>query len=239
MIDLKDLRENPERYRRAARLKRIDVDIDRLLDLDAARRSLEAQRQKITAEKNAIGKQIGQLAGKLKNAAAGERAALSEEMKQLQARPTELKQLEMALDAQVAELDPKLMELLLRCAQPPDDDVPVGKDDSENVEIKKWGTIRHGVAASTTMAMDTTPNHPVVKSYLEYVPRSKDPKVHELWAKLVHEPAYRAVHRYQPILKKHNKLEEVFRFQDLDALVDRLEASEKKTPEAAAETVAQ
>lgn len=88
------------------------------------------------------------------------------------------------------------------------------------------GTIRHGVAASTTMAMDTTPNHPVVKAYLEYKPKSSDPKVQALWAKLVHEPVYRAVHRYQPILKRHKMLDQVFRFQDLDALVDRLEASE-------------
>ena len=53
MIDLKDLRENPDRYRRAAQLKRIDVDIDRLLELDARRRQLDAERQKLTAEKNA------------------------------------------------------------------------------------------------------------------------------------------------------------------------------------------
>ena len=79
------------------------------------------------------------------------------------------------------------------------------------------------------MAMDTTPNHPVVKAYLEYKPKSQDPKIHALWAKLVHEPVYRAVHRYQPILKKHQMLDQVFRFQDLDALVDRLEASEKAT----------
>jgi hypothetical protein len=88
------------------------------------------------------------------------------------------------------------------------------------------GTIRHGVAASTTMAMDITPNHPVVKSYLEYKPKSSDPKVQALWGKLVHEPVHRAVTRYQPILKRHKMLDQVFRFQDLDALVDRLEASE-------------
>jgi hypothetical protein len=88
------------------------------------------------------------------------------------------------------------------------------------------GTIRHGVAASTTMAMDITPNHPVVKSYLEYKPKSTDQKIQALWEKLVHEPVYRAVHRYQPILKRHKMLDQVFRFQDLDALVDRLEPSE-------------
>jgi seryl-tRNA synthetase len=118
------------------------VDIDKLLELDAKRKGLDASRQQITAEKNSIGKQIGQLAGKLKKAAPAEQAALQGEMQKLQARPTELKQQEQALDAQVAELDPQINELLLRCAQPPDDDVPVGKDDTENVEIKKWGTIR-------------------------------------------------------------------------------------------------
>ncbi|HTM50639.1 MAG TPA: hypothetical protein VL285_18220 [Bryobacteraceae bacterium] len=88
------------------------------------------------------------------------------------------------------------------------------------------GTIRNGVAASTTMAMDITPNHPVVKTYLEYKPKSTDPKIQALWEKLVHEPVYRAVHRYQPILSRHKMMDQVFRFQDLDALVDRLEASE-------------
>jgi hypothetical protein len=75
------------------------------------------------------------------------------------------------------------------------------------------------------MAMDITPHHPVVKEYLKYVPKSSDPKVRELWTKMVHEPAYKAVHRYQPILKAHAKLDQVFRFQDLDALVDKLEGS--------------
>ena len=88
---------------------------------------------------------------------------------------------------------------------------------------EKEGTIRHGVAASTTMAMDITPNHPVVKDYLEYEPKSTDPEVQRLWATLVHEPVYNAVNRYQPILKKHKMMDQVFRFQDLDALVDRLE----------------
>jgi hypothetical protein len=90
---------------------------------------------------------------------------------------------------------------------------------------ERAGTIKHGVGASTTMAMDTTPHHPVVKKYLEYVPKSTDPKVKELWTKLVHEPVYKAVHRYQPLFKAHGMLDQVFRFQDLDALADKLEAS--------------
>jgi hypothetical protein len=91
------------------------------------------------------------------------------------------------------------------------------------------GTIRHGVAASTTMAMDITPDHPVVKSYLEYKPKSTDAKVLELWEKLVREPVYRAVHRYQPVLHKHKMMDQVFRLQDLDTLVDSLEPPAEPT----------
>lgn len=142
MIDIKDLRDNPDRYRTAAKLKRIDVDIDRLLELDAKHRAIELQRQQLTAEKNQIGKQIGQLAGKLKKAPPAEQAALQEEMKRLQARPTELKQQEQTLEAQASDLAAQIEEILLRVPQPADPDVPVGKDDTENVEVKRWGTIR-------------------------------------------------------------------------------------------------
>ncbi len=85
------------------------------------------------------------------------------------------------------------------------------------------GTILHGVAASTTMALDIVPNHPVVKKYLDYVPESKDSKVKDLWTKLVHDPVWKAIHRYHPILKAHGMMDQVFRLQDLDALVDKLE----------------
>lgn len=142
MIDLKDLRENPDKYRTGAKQKRIDVDIDRLLQLDSERRSLETRRQQLTAEKNQIGKQIGQLAGKLKKAPAAEQTSLQEEMKKLQARPTELKAAEQELDAHVQALDPEIEALLLRVPLPPDDDVPVGASAEENVETFKWGEPR-------------------------------------------------------------------------------------------------
>ena len=63
MIDLKDLRADAERYRQAAQDKRLDVDIDGLLALDGQLRALQTEHQKLVAEKNQIGKQIGQLAG--------------------------------------------------------------------------------------------------------------------------------------------------------------------------------
>ncbi len=142
MIDLKDLRENPDLYRQAASQKRIDVDIDRLLDLESKHRAIEIERQRLTAEKNQIGKQIGQLAGKLKKAPPAEQSALQEEIKRLQARPTELKATEQKLEAEAAELAPQIEAILLRVPQPADPEVPVGKDDSENVELRKWGAVR-------------------------------------------------------------------------------------------------
>ncbi|MCX5658326.1 MAG: serine--tRNA ligase [Planctomycetota bacterium] len=142
MIDLKDLREHPDRYRLAAERKRIAVDIDALLDLDAKHRSLMTQQQSLTAEKNQIGKQIGQLAGQIKKAPDAQKAALQEQMKQLQQRPVELKHQEQALEHQIAALEPGIRDLLLRAAQPADEEVPVGPDDTGNVEIRKWGTVR-------------------------------------------------------------------------------------------------
>ena len=142
MVDLKDLRENPDKYRKGARAKRIDVDIDALVEMENQRRSLDAKRQQLTSEKNAIGKQIGQLAGRVKQAKGDEQAKLQDEMKKLQQRPTELKKEEQDLEEQIAELAPKIADLLLRVPLPADEDVPVGKDASENVLVRKEGTPR-------------------------------------------------------------------------------------------------
>jgi hypothetical protein len=96
--------------------------------------------------------------------------------------------------------------------------------------IKRWGeseeaagTIVHGVAASTAVAVDITPNHPLVNAYVEYAPSSSDSRTTERWTKMVRDQAYKALHRYQPVLRSHTMLDQLFKFQDLDALVDRLD----------------
>lgn len=142
MIDLKELRENPQRFVDAATQKRIDVDIPKLIELDARNRALTSEQQKLTAEKNQIGKQIGQLAGQIKKAPADQKAALEQQMKQLQERPAQIKQLEQSLETQIAELAPQIEEILLRVPQPAAPEVPQGKDDSQNVELRTWGSIR-------------------------------------------------------------------------------------------------
>jgi len=142
MIDLAELRKNPDRYRTAAAQKRIAVDIDRLLELDTQNRALLTQQQQITAEKNGVSKQIGSIMGRLKKADGDEKLRLEDEIKSLHLKSSAYKKLEDKLKLQAEGFAPAIEEILLRVPAPADDGVPIGKDDSENVEVRKWGTPR-------------------------------------------------------------------------------------------------
>ena len=61
MIDLKDLRENPDKYRRGAELKGVKVDIDAILQADEQWRASQAEFEKLRAEQNVKGKEIAAL----------------------------------------------------------------------------------------------------------------------------------------------------------------------------------
>lgn len=138
MIDLKDLRADPEKYHRGAADKNSDVDIDQLLSLDEAVRALQTRQQQLAAEKNAIGKEIGQLAAQLKKADANTRAELQARMQTLQARPHEIKTREADINQQLATLEAQRDDLWLLVPQPADEDVPVGKSADDNVELRRW-----------------------------------------------------------------------------------------------------
>jgi seryl-tRNA synthetase len=129
MIDLKDFRANPEKYRRAAELKRVGVDIDDVLRLDAERLRSQQAFERLRAEQNDASKQIGALTdAAARQAAIGRIADLKVQVKEADDR------------AKASEL--ALLPLLLLLPQPPDPEVPIGKDDSENVELERWGEIR-------------------------------------------------------------------------------------------------
>lgn len=142
MIDVKALRDDPDRFRHGAAAKRIDVDIDRALELDSRRRDLTVQRDEARAEQKRIekelGKAIGQLAGRLKKAEGDEKAQLQAEMDQIKARPAEFKKTVQAADEALAEIEPELTALLLKIPQPPDPDVPKGASADDNVELRTW-----------------------------------------------------------------------------------------------------
>jgi seryl-tRNA synthetase len=138
MIDLKDLRTNPDKYRQGAADKGISIDIDALLATDTQLRQAMHDREQLTAEKNRIGKEIGQLAGRLKKASDDEKSALAGQLKQLQLRPTEIKAQEQQLQGQVQELEIQRDQQWMLIPQPADTDVPVGKSADENVPGEHW-----------------------------------------------------------------------------------------------------
>lgn len=128
MIDIRKLRENPERYIQAATDKRIEADVPRLLEIDRQLKDAKAQLQEMATEKNRVGKSIPKLSNDEKHSAL--------------ARLAQIKQDEEGYQNQVKELQPEFDALMLQVPQPADPGVPVGKDDTENVEIRKEGTIR-------------------------------------------------------------------------------------------------
>jgi seryl-tRNA synthetase len=124
MIDIKQLRQDPERFIRGARLKGIAADIPALLELDGKLTKVQQELQDVRTAQNVAGKDIAKLTGPAKAKAVAA-------MKQAKDRAKELGDL-------AAELEPKCHELLLAVPQPPDADVPAGKGAADNVEIRRW-----------------------------------------------------------------------------------------------------
>ncbi|MCK4625512.1 MAG: serine--tRNA ligase, partial [Phycisphaerae bacterium] len=167
MIDIKLLRENPDLFTQAAKAKNFKVDINALLEAD--RRILAAQQelQQIRTEQNQAGKDIpllqAAIAGKMdsigkmtapirakieqvykttQNATAPLRDKIKEIRKDVVGRMSTFKVQTKKLNDQIAKLQGEFDSLMLLVAQPADPDVPVGQDDTENVEIRKVGKIR-------------------------------------------------------------------------------------------------
>lgn len=129
MIDIKQIQEDPQRFKNAAETKGFDVDIDKLLELHESIKSAKQKIQDIATEKNRLGKSIPKLAGQEKQEALN--------------KLVDLKQQEAAHNEQIKNLQPEFDSLMLLVAQPADDDVPFGEDDTQNVELRTEGTVRH------------------------------------------------------------------------------------------------
>jgi seryl-tRNA synthetase len=128
MIDIKQIRENPEKFKKGAKDKHFEVDIDKLIEMNTALVHDKQMLQDIATKKNRISKSIPKLSG-------------SETASAL-AQLSELKKLEAEWEEDIKKRDPEFDALMLQVAQPADEDVPLGKDDTENVEIRKEGRIR-------------------------------------------------------------------------------------------------
>ncbi len=126
MIDIKYIRENPDVVKNACRVKGFADNVDEILALDSRVRELKTITQTMTAEKNKITKEIP---------TATDKAQLIAKSKQISD--------EIAADmAELADKEAQLNELLHCVPQIPSPDAPIGRDDSENVEVRRIGKIR-------------------------------------------------------------------------------------------------
>ena len=153
MIDLKDLRAHPDKYRDGAAAKNYDAAlVDRLIEADARLREVQTRSEALVAEQRASGKAVGQAAGKLKAAQkAGDAAAIvaaQADMRAAQTRPAELKARVQAMADELAELEKQRDALWLQVPQPADPDVPRGRSADDNVQLRAWNPPGYDAAQS-------------------------------------------------------------------------------------------
>ena len=127
MLDLKFVRENPEKVREAMELKGEWADLDLLLELDRERRDLLQKVEDLRQLRNRVSKEIGR---------AGAGAEMAQKKEEMRRVSDEIK----TLEQQLREIDSGMEQLLLCIPNLPDPAVPPGKDEEDNVEVRTWGT---------------------------------------------------------------------------------------------------
>ncbi|HEY9761233.1 MAG TPA: serine--tRNA ligase [Trichocoleus sp.] len=131
MLDLKQIRENPSQVQEAL-AKRGEYDLQPLLELDRQQRELETVRSQLQARSNEIGKLVPQQIKAGADPKGPEIAALKEEGNQVKAQLKDLEPRE-------RDLKHEINSILLTLPNLPSDTTPVGKDEEENVEVRRWG----------------------------------------------------------------------------------------------------
>ena len=132
MLDAKYVRENIDAVTQAMRGRDCDWDPDAFLALDAKLREMIQQLEAKQARRNEASKQIGAL---MKEGKGDEAEAAKEEVRVINEEVA-------ALDDERDALDAELAEILLTTPNIPDESVPVGDSEDDNVEVRKWGTPR-------------------------------------------------------------------------------------------------
>ena len=132
MIDIKFLRENPDVVKENIKKKFQDHKlelVDEVIALDKERRDIQAEADSIRAEKNKISKEIGALMAQGKKE---EAEAVKQKVAETAARLKELEE-------KAPVIEEKVKAIMMRIPNIIDDSVPIGKDDSENVEVERFG----------------------------------------------------------------------------------------------------
>ncbi len=129
MLDIKLIRENPEKINELLKRRSPDLSIDEIIEVDKQRRELQVKADNLRAERKTSSQDIGKLKKEGKDT-----EALQEEVRRM---GEEIK----ALEEQENELNEKQRDLLLNIPNTPDETTPVGADESANVIIKTVGDI--------------------------------------------------------------------------------------------------
>ncbi len=132
MLDIRLIRENPELVKENIRKKFQDGKlelVDKVLELDQRNRAIKTEVEQLRAKRNAASKQIGALMGQKKHE---EAEAVKKEVAQDGDRITEL-------TAEQAKVDEEILKAMMVIPNIIDASVPIGKDDSENVEVQRFG----------------------------------------------------------------------------------------------------
>ena len=132
MLDIKLIRENPEKVKAAMKTRNKDMDavVDEILAIDAQVRALTQKADALKAEQNAASKKIPQIKKE------------GGDISEIMARMNEIKEEVKTLDAEKNELAAKQKTMMYEFPNVPSETTPVGKDDSENVEIRRYGEPR-------------------------------------------------------------------------------------------------
>ncbi len=137
MLDMRFVRENPEIVKENIKKKFQDAKlplVDEVIDLDAQRRSAIAEADQLRSDRNRLSKQVGMLMGQAKKdpSKLAEAEAVKAQVKEQADRLAELEKLE-------SELEEKVRKIMLVIPNIIDPSVPIGPDDSANVEVERFG----------------------------------------------------------------------------------------------------
>ena len=130
MLDLRWVRNNEDEVRAYLASRNNDFDIGPLLALDEEKRKLLTETEELKARRNEGSKKVGAARSR------GEDA--SEAMEEMRALGEKVK----AIDGRISEIDALLNDMLLSIPNRPHASVPVGKDENDNVEVRRWGTAK-------------------------------------------------------------------------------------------------
>jgi len=129
MLDIELLRKNPKFVNERLRLRREDYPrlVDEALRLDEERRSILRELEALRAERNTLSKEVGK------------RKSKGEQTAGLEGKVKEIKEKIEGLEAQLSKVEEQLKSVMLSIPNIPHQSVPVGKDETENVEVRSWG----------------------------------------------------------------------------------------------------